>query len=302
MGCGTLALALATSAYDTARAYVKERVQGPAFTDRKAGRVPIIEHEDVRRMLMNLKSGTEGMRAMITRLYFLMDVAHAAPDESKRAEALLEVELLTPLVKSYCSDFGYELTREAIQIMGGAGYCREFPLEQYARDLKSISIYEGTTYIQALDLIGRKLTMNGGQVFQDWLQDVLDFADQNKEDADFALDFDLLRQAAEIVGDYVAGFMKYFTTSKLNLIPLAATRFQECMSETFMAGLMLEQGLISRDKLKDSDPESGAGVYYRGKIQTVHYFCRNILTNVFSRHKSFKLEDTSALDIPEAAF
>lgn len=302
MGCGTFSLALAASAYDTARQYARQRVQGPPFTDRRADRVPIVRHEDVRRMLMNLKAGTEAMRAMVNKTYFMMDVAAHDPDEATRTQAMGRVDLLTPLIKSYCSDFGYELVREAIQILGGAGYCREFPVEQYARDIKSVSIYEGTSYIQALDLIGRKLTMNGGRVFQDWLQEILDFAEKNQDDADFVMDFDLLKQAAQIVGDYAADFMKYFSENKLNLIPLAATRFQECMSETVMAGLMLEQGLIAREKLKETAPDSSRGVFYRGKIQTVHYFCRNILTNVFSRHKSFKLEDTSALDIPEDAF
>lgn len=301
MGCGLLALGPAASAYDTARTYARERVQGPPFTDRGADCVRIIEHEDVRRMLMNLKAGTEAMRAMIGKMFYMMDVANHDPDEETRTRANYMVELFTPLVKAYCSDFAYELARDAIQMMGGVGYCREFPLEQYARDIKSVSIYEGTTYIQALDLIGRKLNMAGGKVFQDWLQEVIAFTGDNKEDQDFAQDFKLLFKAAQITGDYAMRFMQYFKDGKLGLIPLAATRFQECMSETLMAQLMLEQGLIARTKLADVDPESANGIFYRGKIETVKYFCRNILTNVFARHMSLQQEDTSAIDIPEEA-
>ena len=105
----------------------------------------------------------------------------------------------------------------------------------------------------------------------------------------------------EIVADYAERFMNYFTQGKPRLIPLAATRFLECFSETLMARLMLEQGMVAREKLQGVDPDSSSGVFYRGKIETAKYFCRNILTNVFSRHESLKQEDTSAVDIPEEA-
>ena len=136
MGCGVQSLGLAAAAYDTARQYAKERVQGPLFTNRRGDRVTIIQHEDVRRMLMNLKSGTEAMRALIGKLFYLIDVAEYDPDETTRKKAFSQVELLTPLVKAYISDFGYMLIRDAIQVLGGVGYCQEFPVEQYARDCK----------------------------------------------------------------------------------------------------------------------------------------------------------------------
>ncbi|MBA4393170.1 MAG: acyl-CoA dehydrogenase, partial [Desulfobacca sp.] len=224
IGTGLLALGVAASAYDAARIYAKERVQGPLFTARSAPRVRIIEHEDIRRMLMTLKAGTEAMRAFIMKLYYLTDVSHHDPEEQVRRETGQVVDLLTPLVKAYCSDFAFLLCREAIQVLGGVGYCREFPVEQYARDIKSASIYEGTTYIQALDLIGRKLMMAGGAVFQGWLGTLMDFARTNQNDPDFAQDFDLLFKAGEILGDYAQRFMQYFQDGRSKLIPLSATR------------------------------------------------------------------------------
>jgi 3-(methylthio)propanoyl-CoA dehydrogenase len=302
IGTGLLALGVAAGAYDAARTYAKERVQGPLFTARSAPHVRIIEHEDIRRMLMTLKAGTEAMRAFIMKLYYLTDVSHHDPDEQVRRETGQVVDLLTPLVKAYCSDFAFVLCREAIQILGGVGYCREFPVEQYARDVKSASIYEGTTYIQALDLIGRKLMMAGGAVFQSWLRKLTDFSRTNQNDPDFAPDFDLLLKAGEILGEYAQRFMQYFQDGRLQLIPLSATRFLECMSEAVLAQLMLEQGLVARDKLKTVDPGSPGGTFYRGKIETVRFFCRNILINVFSRQAALKLEDSSAVDMPEEAF
>jgi 3-(methylthio)propanoyl-CoA dehydrogenase len=302
MGCGVQALGLAASAYDAARYYARERVQGPPMSDRRADRVPIIRHEDVRRMLMNLKAGTEGMRAMIGKLFYLIDVAQHDPESSVRQHAEQQVELFTPLVKAYSSDFGYQLTREAIQVLGGVGYCREFPVEEYARDLKIVSIWEGTTYIQALDLIGRKLGIGGGKIFQEWIQGVFAFTSENKEDPDFGPDFKLLFKAAQATGEFTMRYMQYFQTGRSSLIGLTATRFLECFSEVLMAQLLLEQGLLSRKKLGGTDPESPDGLFYRGKMDTAKYFSRNILTHVFARHISFQQEDTSAVDIPEGAF
>ena len=302
MGCGVQTLGLTTAAYDSARQYAKERVQGPLFTNRRGESATIIQHEDVRRMLMNLKSGTEAMRAMIGKLFYLIDISEYDPDEAARNKAFSQVELLTPLVKAYISDFGYLLIRDAIQVLGGVGYCQEFPVEQYARDCKIVSIWEGTNYIQAQDLFGRKLNLGGGQVYQDWIQGIMDFAGQHKGDPDFGKDCELLLKAAQKTHDFPTRYKQYLGGEKNKLVPLTATRFLDCFSEVLMADLMLEQGLLAREQLKGVEADSADGIFYRGKIETVKYFCRNILPNVFARHITLELEDTSAIDIPEGAF
>jgi alkylation response protein AidB-like acyl-CoA dehydrogenase len=302
LGVGLMGLALATRSYDAARQYAKERVQGPVFTRLGGDRVPIIQHEDVRRMLMNLKAGTEAMRALVGKVSYLVDVSQNDPEQEVREDAHRQVELFTPLVKAYCSDFGYDLTADAVQILGGVGYCSEFPVEQYARDAKINSIWEGTNYIQALDLIGRKLPMKGGKVFQDWIQGVLAFTGEHKEDPEFSQDFKLLFRAAQAVGDYALRYQQYLQGEKARLIPLTATRFQECFSEVLMGQLLLEQALIARDRLPSVKEDTAEGAFYRGKMETAHYFCRNILVQVFARHAALQSEDTSALDIPESAF
>ncbi|MDZ7700229.1 MAG: acyl-CoA dehydrogenase [Deltaproteobacteria bacterium] len=302
LGTGLMGMTLAASAYDTARQYARERVQGPAFSNLKGDRVPIIEHEDVRRMLMNLKAGTEAMRALVGKIAFLIDVSENDPDEETRTKTHRQVEMFTPLVKAYCTDFGFLLTRDALQVLGGVGYCSEFPIEQYMRDSKINSIWEGTSYIQALDLLGRKVPMEGGKVFQEWIQGVMAFTSEHKDDPDFGADFKLLFKAAQALGEFAMTFPQYFQGEKARLIPLSATRFLECFAEVLMGQIMLEQGLIVRDNLETVDEASADGVFYRGKKASAHYFCRNILVNVFSRHMAFKQEDTSALDIPEEAF
>ena len=302
IGTGMGAFSLAASAYDAARNYAKVRVQGPPFTNRRAERVRIIEHEDVRRMLMNLKSGTEAMRAFGGKLSFLIDVSEHAPDEAVRKEASRRVDLLTPLIKSYCSDFSFELCRDAMQILGGVGYCKEFPVEQYLRDCKIMSIFEGINYIQSLDLVGRKLGMEGGKVFQDWVVEIKTFAGTNKDDPDFKADFEVLSKATDVVAGFATKYVEAFSGGEVRIIPLTSQRFLDCFAETVLAQLLLEQGLIAREKLKNVDPDSSDGVFYRGKMETVRFFCRNILTNVFGREASFKLADLSAVNIPEEAF
>lgn len=272
------------------------------FTRLDGDRVSIIQHEDVRRMLMNLKAGTEAMRALVGKVSYLVDVSENDPEDKVRQEAHGQVELFTPVVKAYCSDFGYALTRDAIQVLGGVGYCSEFPVEQYARDSKINSIWEGTNYIQALDLIGRKLPMGGGMIFQNWLQGVLAFTGEHKEDPDFAEDCKLLFRAAQVVGDFAMRYRQYIQGKNARLIPLTATRFLECFAEVLMGQLMLEQGLIARERLSSVKEETAEGAFYRGKVETVHYFCRNLLVHVFARHATLQSEDTSALDIPESAF
>ena len=302
IGCGVQAAGVTASAYDAVRTYAKERVQGAPLSKRHGQPVPIIQHEDVRRMLLNLKAGSEALRAFVAYLLFNMDVASYDPDPAARRDAFHRVEILTPLVKAFNTDFGYQVIRDAIQAMGGSGYCSDYPVEQYARDIKILSIWEGTNYIQALDLVGRKLGIEGGKVFQKWIGEVMKFAKDNAEDADFKADFALLDKCAGMVGDFAQRFVRYFQEGRIALVPMYATRFLDCFAETVLADLLLEQGLVARRKLAGVDPDSADGVFYRGKIATVKYFCRNILTNVFGRYMSLKQEDLSAMEVPEEAF
>jgi alkylation response protein AidB-like acyl-CoA dehydrogenase len=302
IGCGIQSTGIAASAYDTARNYAKERIQGAPLANRHGAPGPIIKHEDVRRMLMNLKSGTEAMRALLAFLLLNEDMASFDPDPEVRQLASGRVELLTPLVKAYNTDFGYQLTRDAIQVLGGSGYCSDFPVEQNARDIKILSIWEGTNYIQSLDLVGRKLPLAGGKIFQSILAELIGLARTNAQDADFAADFALLEKATGAVGDFAKRFTQYFASGRISLVPMYSTRFLDCFAEVILAKLMLEQGLVARAKLAGVDPASADGVFYRGKIASAKFFCRNILTNVFGRYAALQQEDLTAMEIPEEAF
>ena len=301
LATGNQSLALAASAYDTARLYARERIQGQPFTDRKAGRIPIIGHEDVRRMLMNMKSGVEAMRAFISMAYLLTDKAENDPDADAASRAHTRLDLFTPLIKGYFPDFSYQLITEAIQVLGGVGFCREFPVEQYARDVKIESIWEGTTYIQSLDLVGRKMLKDGGTAFGELMAEIAATAKNGKSQDALAQEYDLLIRAVAAVTEMASAYPRYFAENMLALIPLTSTRLLASVAEVVMAGMMLDQAALALDKIQKG-AIGAAGVFYQGKVETARHFCHTFLPQVFARQISFQQESTAALDIPEEAF
>ena len=299
MAVGLESVAFGANIYANVLAYAKERVQGTPF-GKRGERVRIVEHADIRRMLMNLKSLTEGMRALVYKSYFMEDISHQSPDEEERRRARGLLELLTPLVKAYCSDRIFEMGREGIQILGGYGFTKEYPVEQYTRDCKILSIWDGTNYIQSMDLIGRKLAMEKGKVFRDWLDGVSGFVQESRKTDLFNLELDLLEEALEKIVEMSLSFMRWMKEGKVDLIPLAGTRFLDCMSEVVISQLLLEQGFIAQGRLSSGDLSDPDRHFYRGKIDTVRYYCRNFLPQVFSRARVIGLEDLTAVQIDEA--
>ena len=160
---GVQAEAVSSAAYMHAVTYARNRIQGAHITQMlnpAAPKVAIIEHPDVKRMLMYMKSTIEGMRMLTLFLAYHEDIMHASSSEEEIKEATAIVEILTPIVKAGISDAAWLITAEAMQVYGGYGYCQEYPVEQYARDVKVFSIYEGTNFIQSADLQMRKILMN----------------------------------------------------------------------------------------------------------------------------------------------
>ncbi len=174
---GVQGISVASSAFLNALEYAKERKQGASiehWKDATAPRARIIEHADIRRMLLDMKARVEGIRALAIKLTRHQDAVRAftGKDEPVAAYHQGQVDLLVPLVKAYGSDQGFRICETAIQTYGGVGYTKDFPVEQYCRDAKIFSIYEGTNHIQAMDLVGRKLGQGGGANLQAFLGDI----------------------------------------------------------------------------------------------------------------------------------
>jgi Acetyl-CoA dehydrogenase C-terminal like/Acyl-CoA dehydrogenase, C-terminal domain len=290
IGTGLQGLALASSAYLNALDYAYERKQGSSikqWKDPNAPRVPIVEHPDVRRMLLDMKSRVEGIRALLIKLSWHIDQARVDP--SKEAYHKGQVDLLTPLAKAYGSDQGFQVCITAIQTFGGAGYLKDHPVEQYARDAKVFSIYEGTNHIQAMDLVGRKLGQNGGANTQAFLGDIAAFVAANKSHPQIGAAVEELAHAQEALGATVMRLLGWFQAGRLDMVPLAANRFLEMFSETVVGWLLLDQARLAAGK---DDP------FYKAKVASALYFARNVLPGVKFKTELIAREDDSPMHAP----
>lgn len=194
---GIQGLGIASAAYQQAAAYAKERLQGRGADG--SSPVPIIDHADVRRMLLEVRAFVEGGRALAGWTALHLDRAHAHPDptERKRSDGL--VALLTPVIKAAFTDFGFEGAVQAQQVFGGHGYIREWGMEQYVRDARIAQIYEGTNGVQAMDLVGRKLRLDGGAVVQDFFSTITKDLDAASDRPQAKAVAEATRQALELL-------------------------------------------------------------------------------------------------------
>ena len=306
IGVGLQGVAVASTAYLNALEYARERKQGPSikqWKDAAAPRVAIIEHPDVRRMLIDMKSKVEGIRALIYKLTLHLDkVTAAGADKSAADYHQGQVDLLVPLVKAYGSDQAFLVCATAIQTMGGAGYLKDWPLEQGVRDAKIFSIYEGTNHIQALDLVGRKLGQRGGANLQAFIKDVQGFVASTKEHPVFKEQAAVLGQAAEALMGTAMRFLGWFGGGKMEMVPLAANRFLEMMAETAIGWLLLEGAVIAEKALAELPAEHPDRAFYQGKRYAAQYFVGNVVATVPQKAQMIGKEDRTPLDIPTAAF
>lgn len=300
-GTGHSALYVATVAYNNAVQYAKERIQGKALTNPKGPAVPIIKHEDVRRMLLRQKAMLEAMRALIFKNWYYIEVAQNSDDEKEREQADRNIQVLNPLGKAYCSDLAWELIADAIQVYGGYGFSEEYPVARQARDCKIYSIWEGTNYIQSMDLVGRKWRLEKGKLFRDWMAELGGFIEKNQGTGGLEREFAILKQAFGSFQEIYATIGKYFM-SQVSLVPVFSTRVLHATSMVYCGALMAEQAMVAMDKLTQVGENHPDHVFYTGKIQSAKYYIRNVVPGVMNLAQVIKDGDTSVLDIPEEAF
>lgn len=305
---GIQGLALASAAYFNALEYAKDRKQGSHYSkwkDPTAPRVPILQHPDVRRMLLEMKAYVEGIRALIVKLGMHTDKASmlAGKDDDAAAYHRGQVDLLTPLVKAFASDQAFRLCAQAIQVYGGAGYIQDYPVEQYTRDSKIFSIYEGTNHIQAMDLVGRKMAQAGGAHFQQFMTDVGGFIETHREHPVYGGAVKQLAAAQEAVMSGAMALMGWSQEpSRVALIPLAANRFLQMMSELAVGWLLLDAGVIADKAAAGLSATSPDRAFYEGKRQSALWFARNVLPQVEMAARVLANEDTSPVDIADECF
>ncbi len=320
LGVGLQGFALGNVAYLYALRYAKERIQGveiEKMKDPNAPRVAIIKHPDVRRMLITMKAYNEGLRALLYRTAYYADLAKVATDPKEKEFCENMIELLIPVAKAYSTDIAFRITEWAIQIYGGYGYCGEYPVEQFCRDVKITSIYEGTNGIQAMDLVGRKLSMKKGALVMGWLKEVNEFIEKHKTHPSFGTSIAQLEQAKNTLVAASMHFAKVAAGGDRLYPMLQACPYLELFGEVELAYLLLQQGIIAQEKLRALYEKAGASTseaqarvmeaqadaaFYSGKIHTAEFFVSNILPKVQGTAAAILGGNRSALTIPEAAF
>ncbi len=305
--------AIGNAAYLQAKAYSAERIQGRDATRRKEGRVAIIEHPDVRRMLMWQKSHAEGVRALGYYTALLVDRAHVLEvegDAEGAATAHAIVGVLTPIIKAYGSDIGFQVADSALQCHGGYGYTSEYPAEQFVRDVRISRIYEGANGIQALDLVARKLSLNGGADARLCLEALEAMASEAR---DAGLD-----EVADAVAAALASVVRVatgFAAAEDRLAPLlGAYGFLELMGEAAVGALLAQQAALATQALVEIASSRGIDAkdeaalrsfaqddeetaFYWGKVMNARFFSAHILSLCPARAEQLLSTDRSVMDV-----
>lgn len=317
---GMQGLGHAGTAYLHALQYAKERLQGAPvekMKDADAPRVPIIDHPDVRRMLMFMKSSTEAMRAMLHLTAYCIDRERVAETDEDRERFQGYVDLLIPICKSVGSDLGFRVCETAVQIYGGYGYISEYPVEQFLRDCKIASLYEGTNGIQALDLIGRKLAVKRGQLFKNAMAAAAEMVAKIRRNFRLRDLVQIYEEAQESLIQVTKFFALKSMTDEFHVPVLYAKPYLDLFGEVVMGFLLLWQAHIADRRLqeiyrdhnaKDAASrkklceENRSAAFYFGKIASAQFFINQVLTQAGGKARAIMNNDKSPLEIPVDGF
>jgi len=308
---------VASTAYLHAVAYAKERLQGTEIgKPASAGQCPIIKHPDVRRMLLQMKAYTEGVRALILYTSYCMDQERMAQNKEKRQKWESRTGFLTSLAKAYGTDLSFRVTETAMQVYGGYGYMKDYPIEQFLRDEKLHSIFEGTNGMMALDLAGRKLGRDSSDLFKGILEDVHAFCGKHKGHRSLAPYVEILDAAHTALAD-ASTFLVDIHKKDFPLVALYAYPYLELFGDVIVGWLLIWQAVIAQDKLTKLAEEKGIkkpdgleklvtenadAAFYSGKVASARYFVSTVLSLANAKAQVIKNADKAALEIPEHTF
>ncbi len=302
MHTGLQALSYASASYLMAVDYARERIQMRELGQpHDAPPVAIINHPDVRRNLLWMKSYVSGMRSFYQYMDYQLENSHLADSEEERKLANDMYELLTPVIKSYLANRGYEVCVQAMQVYAGAGYTTDYLVEQYMRDCKIVSIYEGTCGIQAMDLLGRKMGMEGGKVFMTFLGEILKTVAAAKE---VEATKDLAERVEKMVnkiGEVAAHLGKNAMSLNYKTAFAHSLPYLDVMGDTIMAWMLLWRALVASQKLEDK-PKKKDLAFYEGQVKSAEFFIRTIGPTSLGRMNSILDLSSAAIDISDEGF
>ena len=310
MMVGTKAIATLSTGYLNALSYAKDRVQGADLTqmlDKAAPRVTITHHPDVRRSLMMQKSYAEGLRAVYLYTASMQDQAWTGEgDDAARELAARVNDLLLPIVKGVGSERAYEQLAQSLQTLGGSGFLQDYPIEQYIRDAKIDSLYEGTTAIQSMDFFFRKIVRDKGAALTFLAGEISAFIEAESGNGRLKEERTLLKQALEDVQGMIGTMIGYLTASQneadsVYKVGQHTVRLLMATGDLMIGWLLQRQAEVAITKL-DGGAAGKDKAFYEGKLAVASFFARNVLPELSAGRKIVAAADNSLMELDESAF
>ena len=299
LGVGLQGQSIGEIAYQNAVAYAKDRLQGRSLTgakekDKKAD--PIIVHPDIRRKLMTMRSFNEGGRALILWTALKSDVAHRSGDEKDRQEADDLLSLMTPIIKGVLTDKGFEHAVMAQQVFGGPGYIEEHGMSQFVRDARIAMIYEGANGIQALDLVGRKLGLNGGRAVQAFFKEVGEFCEENRSDEAMAPYTKSLKKG---LNDLQAATMWLMQNAmqKPDNAGAASTDYMHLFGLVALGYMWGRMAKVAQARLAE-----GSSTFHESKLVTARFFMERVMPETSAHLARISTGADTMMTLPAEAF
>jgi alkylation response protein AidB-like acyl-CoA dehydrogenase len=312
MMVGSKAIETLSTGYLNALDFARNRVQGPDLTrqlDKTSPRVTIIHHPDVRRMLMLQKAYTEGLRALMLYTATQQDAVQLAEaNGTVDAAAVARNDLLLPLVKGVGSERAYEMLTLSLQTLGGSGFLQDYPIEQYIRDSKIDSLYEGTTGIQSLDFFFRKMVRDQGATAQSLLAEVAAFAAADNGNGRLKTERAALAEAASQIEAMVTAMTGFVIGSldrpeEVYKVGLNSVRLLLAFGDLIIGWLLARHAEVAQRALDNADTLSEADRdFYAGKIAVARFFATTVLPRLETERKILEQTTLDLMDVPEAAF
>ena len=310
MMVGAKAIATLSTGYLNALEYAKTRVQGgelAKMADKSAPRVTIIHHPDVRRILMLQKAYAEGMRALVLYTATFQDAVQLATAAGSVDEQSVAVnDLLLPVVKGLGSERAYEMLTLSLQTYGGSGYLQDYPIEQYIRDAKIDSLYEGTTAIQGMDLYFRKIVRDQGSALSFLLGEIRQTAATEQGNGRLKKERAALARAADDVEAMVTTMHGYLAESserpaEVDRVGLNTTRLLLALGDLIVGWLLVRQSEVAIGAL-DTAAASDDRAFYQGKVAAARFFAETVLPRLAAEREIAEATTTDLMELPEAAF
>jgi len=301
---GIQAFTCASAAYMYAVNYARQRVQGRHLlnmADKNAPSVPIIQHPDVRRMLMTMKVYVEGMRSLLYYVGMCDDRVDVAENEEEKAKFKGIIDLLIPLAKGYVSDRAFDVCNLGVQVYGGCGYIKEYPMEQLLRDCRITPIYEGTNGIQAMDLLGRKLGLNKGKPIMDLMAEIQNTISAAKGHANLDAFAGKVEMALNKLGEVTLHLGKTAMSAEILTAFAHAYPFMEVAGDVVMSWLLLWRATIAAEKLENGAKKKDVA-FYEGQLKSVEFFVHCVLPVTLGKMDAILATNSAVVEIGEDSF